>query len=74
MSPHERAALRQSLDGAVLNVALIAASLRTGRRLQARVNNAGRYALKIAGSPHDLVKSCSAMVAVNFLDAYGVAA
>jgi len=71
MSPHERASLRQSLDGAVLSVALIAASLRTGRRLQARVNSRGRYALKVAGDHRYLAKSINTRDAVNFLDAYG---
>lgn len=71
MSPQERAAIRQSLDGAVLNVALLAASLRTGRRLEARINSSGRYALKVAGDQRYLAKSINTRDAINFLDLYG---
>lgn len=72
MTPEERQTVRRALDGAVLNVALLAASLRTGRRLEARINNVGRYALKVSGDRHDLAKSLAARDAINFLDAYGV--
>lgn len=72
MSPEERAAVWRSLEGAVLSVALHAASLRTGRRLEARINSGGRYALKVVGWKSHLATSITAKDAINFLDAYGV--
>jgi hypothetical protein len=72
MSAAERAEVRRSLDGAVLHVALLAASLQINRRLEMRINAVGRFEIKIAGEPSPLMTLASPSVAVRFLDHLGV--
>lgn len=72
MSPQERSEIRRALDGAVLHVALLAASLRVNRRLVLRLNPASRYEIKYAATRHPLMTTASAAIAVRFLDQLGV--
>lgn len=71
MSPAERSEIRRALDGAVLNVALLSATLKVGRRLTLRLDGKSRYALKYAGTRHPIMTTTSVPVMVRFLDHFG---
>ena len=64
--------IRRGLDAAVLNVALLAASLQVSRRLEVRVNARGRFEIRFAGERRTILTAASRSVAERFLDNFGV--
>lgn len=72
MTPDERREIRRSLDGAMLNVAIYAASLHVGRRITVRLDEHGHYKIKYAGLKWSLMITPSLSVAVRFLDNLGI--
>lgn len=72
LTSEDRQIIRRSLDGAMLNVAIYAASLHVGRRIIVRLNRRNQYEIKYIGLKWSLFTTASLPDAVRFLDNLGV--
>jgi hypothetical protein len=74
LTPDERREIRQALDGAMLNVAIHAASLHVGRRIHVRLGQGRDYQVKYAGTNWSMLTTPSLPLVVRFLDNLGIPA
>lgn len=74
LTPDERREIRKSLDGAMLNVAIYAASLHVGRRIIVRLDVSGHYQVKYAHANWSMLTTPSLPLVVAFLDNLGIPA
>lgn len=74
LTQDERQEIRKSLDGAMLNVAIYAASLHVGRRIIVRLDQANHYQVKYQGLNWSMLTTPSLPLVVRFLDNLGIPA